>query len=43
MDNKLFIKYICAVCNEGGGVILLGTNHKHNELYAKGIKFKAIE
>lgn len=33
---------MCAVCNAGGGITLLGMYHKDNALYAKGIKFKTM-
>lgn len=33
-------KYICAVCNEGGGVIIIGVDRRGKSMVASGIAFK---
>lgn len=33
-------RYVCSLCNTGGGVILVGVEKKRGLLYASGIKFK---
>jgi len=35
-------KYLCAVCNEGGGVIIIGAVKKDEVYVSDGIRFKSL-
>jgi|JI7StandDraft_1071085.scaffolds.fasta_scaffold307911_1 predicted HTH transcriptional regulator len=43
MDKAQLLKNLCAMCNEGGGVIIVGARKKGNTLVATGVKFKSEE
>jgi predicted HTH transcriptional regulator len=40
MNKTQLLKNICAICNSGGGVIIIGAQRKNEFLYANGIKFE---
>lgn len=34
-------RYICAICNSGGGVIVIGAETKNSQIWATGVNFKS--
>jgi predicted HTH transcriptional regulator len=41
-DKITVQRHVCALCNQGGGVILIGAQKIDNVLKAVGIKFQSI-
>ena len=35
-------KYVCSLCNSGGGVLVVGCERRNGEFYASGIRFNTI-
>lgn len=41
LDNKILERYLNAICNSGGGVIIIGAKKDGRQLKTIGIRFKS--